>query len=77
MIVYAIRNRYTGLFMPYRYKKGGGGEPTADIQAGEMPRLFLTKVRAKRTLLVWVQGTWRDDMEIVELRLTRLGRPTR
>ncbi len=63
MKVYAIRHKPSGRFMPYRRNSRGASydEPTADMAKGEMPRLFPTQDSARRTLVAWLQGIWKDE----------------
>jgi len=63
MKFYAIREKGTNKFLPYRWNRKRGGdsrdEPT-EIAEGVMPRPFLTLPSAQRALSNWVQGVWSD-----------------
>jgi hypothetical protein len=56
VIYYAIRNRYTGQVLPDMGGRGQTHSEPVDVGAPMPPRLFHTKVAAKRALSWWLKG---------------------
>ena len=56
MIIYAIRQKSTGFYLPY-IKKSRGFTSTVPTGKG-IPRLFTRKGAATNALRCWLQGEW-------------------
>ena len=56
MIVYAIRQKSTGFYLP-SIKRSNGFTSTIPIKAG-IPRLFISKRGATNAMRWWLQGEW-------------------
>jgi hypothetical protein len=62
MKFYAIREKGTDKFLPYRFHRKRGGasvDEPVEITEGMMPRPFLTLASARVALSNWLQGVWR------------------
>jgi hypothetical protein len=63
VLVFAIRHRPSGLFLPAANARGRvsqRGFTHREPSAG-LPRLFLTELRAKAAMRCWLQGKWEND----------------
>jgi hypothetical protein len=63
IIVFAIRHKPTGLFLPATNAKGRvaqRGFTHREPSAG-LPRLFLGERAAKAAMRCWIQGAWEND----------------
>ena len=83
MIVYAIRNKHTKLFIPAG--KARHARTFDEAKSKDKPRLHATLSGCKNTLNMWLKGRWNfiegikythtrkpEDMEIVAFELTEL-----
>lgn len=56
MIVYAIRNKHTGLFIPAGKK--GNAHTFEEATSKDKPRIHHTSSGCKNALNMWLQGKW-------------------
>lgn len=57
-IVYAIRNKHTGFFLPMRWKSSRGFSYDEPDPLNNFPRIFKTKRAAQNALNAWCKGKW-------------------